>query len=82
MVCGQLTPICEMEELSEVENINLLKIDGVTRKATFKSSDQIKELRAPILAPGCSEVCAVCVESLDNEKIPILALANNWRDTR
>jgi hypothetical protein len=76
-VCGRLTPICEMEELSEVENISLLKIDGVTRKARFKSSDPVKELRGPILAPGCSGVCAVCVESLDNKKIPILALANN-----
>jgi len=32
-VCGKLTPICEMEELSEVENISLLKVDGVTRKS-------------------------------------------------
>ena len=32
-VCGKLTPNCEMEQLSEVENINLLKVDGVTRKA-------------------------------------------------
>jgi hypothetical protein len=32
-VCGKLTPICEMEELSELENISLLKVDGITRKA-------------------------------------------------
>src|SRR6202044_1542527 len=32
-VCGKLTPVCEMEELSDVENINLLRVDGVTRKA-------------------------------------------------
>ena len=31
--CGKLTPVCEMEELSDVENTNLLKIDGVTRKS-------------------------------------------------
>ena len=40
-VCGKLTPICEMEELSEVENISLLKIDGVTRKTRCKSSDPV-----------------------------------------
>jgi len=42
-----------MEELSEVENINLLKVDGVTRKARCKSSDPVRELRGPILAPNC-----------------------------
>ena len=31
-VCGKLTPICQMEELSEVENLDLLKVNGVTRK--------------------------------------------------
>ena len=29
-VCGKLIPICEMEDCSEVENISLLKADGVT----------------------------------------------------
>jgi len=71
-----------MEELSEVENISLLKIDGVTRKARCKCSDPVRELRGPILAPGCNGVCSVCVESLDNEKVPILALANNLLDRR
>ena len=44
-VCGKLTPICEMEELSEVENLSLLRVDGVTRKVMSKSSDTVKELR-------------------------------------
>ena len=67
-VCGKLTPICEMEELSEVENINLLKFDGVTRNAVHKSSDPVEELREPILAPSCNKVCLKGVESLDNKK--------------
>jgi len=75
-VCGKLTQICEMEELSEVENISMLKVDGVTRKARFQSSDPVKELRGPILAPGCSKVCPICVESLDKGNMPTLALAN------
>ena len=75
-VCGKLTPICEMEELSEVENINLLKVDGVTRKARCKSSDPVRELRGPILAPDCNRVCPICIESLDKNKVPTLALAN------
>src|ERR1700728_2881210 len=75
-VCGKLTPICEMEELSEVENISLLKIDGVTRKARCKSSDPVRELRGPILAPGCSRVCPICVDFLEKKKMPTLALAN------
>jgi len=56
-VCGKLTPICTMEELSEVENVSLLKADGVTRKARSKDSDPVKELRGPILAPACNKVC-------------------------
>ena len=75
-VCGKLTPICEMEDLYEVENINLLKSDGITRKNRSSSSDPIKDLRGPILAPGCNEVCYICVESLEKEKMPTLALAN------
>jgi len=75
-VCGKLTPISEMEELSEVENISLLKVDGVTRKARSKSTDPVKELRGPILAPGCNKVCHICVESLEKGNIPTLALAN------
>ena len=65
-----------MEELSELENINLLKVDGVTRKDRCKISDPVRELRGPILAPGCSRVCPICVESLENKKMPTLALAN------
>jgi hypothetical protein len=53
-VCGKLTPICTMEELSEIENVSLLKADGVTRKARLKGSDPVKELRGPILAPACN----------------------------
>src|SRR6266436_6524973 len=75
-VCGKLAPICEMEELYEVENISLLKVDGVTRKARYESSDPVEELRGPILAPGCSKVCPICVESLEKKKMPASALAN------
>jgi len=75
-VCGKLTPICEIEELTEVENISLLKVDGVTRRARSQSSDPVKELKGPILAPGCSKVCSICIESLENKKIPTMALAN------
>ena len=76
VICAKFTPICEMEELSEVENIDLLKVDGVTRKARCKSFDPVRELRGPILAPGCSRVCSICVESLGREKVPTLAFAN------
>jgi hypothetical protein len=73
-VCGKLTLNYEMEELSEVENINLLRVDGITRKARSNSSDLVKELRGPILAPGCSNVCSLCVESLEKEKCQLSLL--------
>ena len=75
-VCGKLTPIHEMEELSEVENFSLLKVDGISRNVRYKPTDPVKELRGPILAPGCSKVCPICIESLDKKKMPSLALAN------
>src|SRR6202789_2412437 len=75
-ICGKLTPICEMEDLSEVENVSLLKVDGVTRKARSKSSDPVRELRGPILAPKCSRVCPICIDLLEKKKVPTLALAN------
>src|SRR5882762_11199025 len=57
--------------------MSVLKVDGVTRKARCKSTDLVRELKGPILAPGCSRVCPICVEFLDKEKMPTLALANS-----
>jgi len=83
VLCGKLTPVCETEELCDVENINLLKVDGVTRKARCRCTHPVKELRGPILAPDCSRVCAICVESLEKKNIPTLALANGlWKNSR
>ena len=65
-----------MEDLSEVENVSLLKVDGVTRKARTKSSDPVKELRGPVLAPRCNRICPLCIDSLEKTKVPTLALAN------
>src|SRR6202167_717083 len=75
-ICGKLTPICEMEDLSEVENVSLLKVDGGTRKARSKSSDPVTEMSGPILAPKCSRVCPICIDLLEKKKVPTLALAN------
>jgi hypothetical protein len=38
------------------------QVDGVTRKARFKSTDPVRELKGPILAPGCSRVCPICAD--------------------
>jgi len=57
-----------------LKNISLLKVDGVTRKARSNSSDLVKELRGPILAPGCSSVCFTCVDFLQKEKYQFLLL--------
>jgi hypothetical protein len=75
-VCRKLTPICEMEELSEIENVSFLRVDEVTRKARYKSTDLVRELKEPILASGCSRVCLICAEFLDKKKMPTLALTN------
>jgi hypothetical protein len=68
VVCGKLTPIYEMEEHSEVENISLLQVDGITTKVRCKSSDPVRELKGPVLAPSCSKVCFICIESLNKKR--------------
>ena len=45
-------------------------------KSKMQSTDPVRELRGPILALGCNGVCPICVESLDKNKMPTLALAN------
>ena len=63
-------------DFAALKIVNLLKVDGVTRQARCKSTDPVRELKGPILAPGCSRVCPTCLESLEKKKMPILALAN------
>jgi hypothetical protein len=65
-----------MEDLSEVESINLLNVDGVTRTTRFKTSDSGTELKGPVLAFQCNKVCPVCVDSLNKKKMPTLALTH------
>lgn len=77
-LCGlwKIDSNCEMEDLSEVESINLLKVDGVIRKARFKTSDSVTELKGPVLAFHCNKMCPVCVDSLDKKNMPTLALTH------
>ena len=63
-VCGKLTPTCEMEELPDAENTNLLKVHGITGKSRSKISDPMRKLKRPVLASHCNKMCPRCVESL------------------
>ena len=74
VVCAKLTPLCEMDNLSEVENVSLLKVDGITRKARSKSSGPVKELRGPILVPMCSIVCLICIDLLKYKRCQLWCL--------
>ena len=55
-VYGKSTPICGMEALSDVENIDLLKVHGVTGKSRSTNSDPVSELKGSVLASNCSKV--------------------------
>ena len=46
------------------------------KKARCKKLDPVNELRGPILGTNCDRVCPLCVESLEKNKVPTLALAN------
>src|ERR1700683_4843856 len=61
--------------LSKVESNNLLKVDAVARKARSTTSDLVTELKGPVLGFHCN-VCPVCVDSLDQKRMPTLTLTN------
>ncbi|KAJ7149837.1 hypothetical protein C8R43DRAFT_825666, partial [Mycena crocata] len=76
-VCGRLTPLAELTELSKFKgNLSHLKGDNVTRKERFQSSDPVEQLDGPVLADGCNHICVECEIPVNKGAIPRFALAN------
>lgn len=79
-VCGRLTPQVELTPLDQFDgSLEHLRLEVVTRKERFSSSDPIEELPGPVLADGCTHICIACEVPILKKVIPRDALANyNW----
>lgn len=76
-VCGQLTSIHALQDLSTFEyGLACLINPLVTRKERKTSNDPITHLDGPVIDKGCSDVCDMCAESLSQGVAPKNSLAN------
>ncbi|KAF9563132.1 hypothetical protein CPC08DRAFT_633238, partial [Agrocybe pediades] len=75
-VCGQLTVLTELSELDDHSLLDVLCVEGVTRKERFSLDDPIQELSGPILANDRGKACVSCLSALKKKTLPLKSLAN------
>jgi hypothetical protein len=77
-VCGQLTPLIDIEPLEAVRKLDLACITKVksTRAERQTSDATIEQISGPVLDPDYCMVCIECVSDIKNKKCPKYALAN------
>jgi hypothetical protein len=78
-VCGQLTPLSQLSELSRSEcNLDVLIRDGlgITCLERFSPNDPIQEIKGPVLNTSCTKICCSCKGCLDEYISPKYTLAN------
>src|SRR4051794_33453031 len=76
-VCGQLTPLSSLLELSEIQlDFSILVNPGSTQKECFYANEPAQDLDGPILEDGLGKICKTCHRSLAKKKMPPMALAN------
>jgi hypothetical protein len=79
-VCGRLTLLSDLVQMEDLKcDLSILQRDGagITRKERFSRTDAIEEIRGPVIDTQCNGVCAGCNNSLLNDVIPDMALAND-----
>jgi hypothetical protein len=78
-VCGQLTPVVQLSELSKVGcDLDILVREGMglTRLERLSKDEPVREVKGPILDETCAKICMSCKSSLKEGLIPKYALAN------
>ena len=76
-VCGCLTSTANLLPLADLKPyLGLLCVPEVTRRERFSLTEDIRSLHGPVLAEDCDKVCSICTSSLQNKRVPHLALAN------
>ena len=77
-VCGRLCCITDLSPLNDYSNfLNILAVKGITRRERKSNLDPIDDLDGPILDNNCSHICSSCATSIQQNIIPLNALANN-----
>jgi len=75
-ICGLLTPISQLTELSQIQNyLPLLSIKGITRRERCSESEPITE-HTFALDQNCKHVCNTCHISITQGRIPKHSLAS------
>ena len=78
-VCGQLSPIGDMDLLNETNyDLNIISPGNVGRYERLQESDPITPLKGPILADNCEHICHTCQHYFKKNKIPPESLANSF----
>ncbi|KIM72039.1 hypothetical protein PILCRDRAFT_25874, partial [Piloderma croceum F 1598] len=78
-VCGQLTPVIQLSELSKAGcdlDILIREGMGLTRLEHLSNDELIQEVKGPILDQTCTKICMSCKNSLQEGLVPKYALAN------
>ena len=75
-VCGQLTPLSQLLDLSQIQNhLPILSVPGITRRERLSESESITE-HTYVLDYACTHVCNTCHSFIMKNKIPPLSLAS------
>ena len=76
-VCGKLTLLTELQNLSELElDLNVSIQQGITQIERKSSNDDFKDINGPIFENGLNKICNPCYKSISKGKMPLFALAN------
>jgi len=76
-VCGKLTLLTELQNLSELElNLDVLIQQGITQIERKSSDDDFEDINGPILEKDLNKICNICYKSISKGKMPLFALAN------
>ena len=81
-VCGQLTCLTELSQLSAIRNLlEVLAVPGITRQERRTDADRVKDLPLAI-DNACDKVCLSCRAALRKSRMPKYALARGiWIGT-
>lgn len=83
-VCGQLTPLSNLREISDFNEQQLSLLipndnhEHPTIKERFRSCDEMQHFPGPVLDYTCSKMCNECSKSLQNDRTPAFALAKGF----
>ena len=81
-VCGQLTRLTDLSQLSAMKNhLHVLTVPGITKQERKTVTDKVQDL-AIVIDNSCDQVCLSCRAALRKNRMPQFALARGlWIGT-